>query len=274
MMLKKPLVGSFYGSTALRREVAGLVFVESVYREERRIPKHEHARAFFNLVLEGAYTEVCGTRTRTRGPWTLALHPPGEVHSDHWQGEVVRVFHVEFSPSRLEQVRAYSPVLDSPADFQGGLPVWLATRLYREHLRNDAVSPLAMEGLAFEVLAECARRRRGNSERQPPRWLRKVRELLDDRFAENLTHEAVATAVGIHPVHLARVFRRHCGCTLGDYVRKLRVDYAARKLVTTDEPLARIACAAGFADQSHFTRIFKRQMAMTPAAFRSYCRLR
>jgi hypothetical protein len=120
-MLKKLRTGSFYGTTALRREVAGLVFVDSVYREERHIPKHEHTRAFFNLVLEGAYTEVCGATTRTRGPSTLALHPPGEVHADHWHGERVRVFHVELSLSRLEQVRAYSPVLDSPADFQGGL---------------------------------------------------------------------------------------------------------------------------------------------------------
>jgi AraC family transcriptional regulator len=273
-MLKKLPAGSFYGTTALRREVDGLVFVESVYREERCIPKHAHAHAFFNLVLEGAYTEVCGAKTRTRGPSTLALHPAGEVHADHWHGEVVRVFHVEVSPSRLEHVRECSPVLDAPGDFQGGSPVWLATRLYREHLRNDAASPLAMEGLAFEVLAECARCRGGNPERQPPRWLRKVRELLDGRFAEDLTHEAVAAAVGIHPVHLARVFRRHCGCTLGDYVRKLRVDYAARKLVSSDEPLARIACDAGFADQSHFTRSFKRQTGMTPAAFRSYGRLR
>src|SRR5262249_56423189 len=68
-----------------------------------------------------AYTEVCGATTRTRGPSTLALHPPGEVHADHWHGERVRVFHVELSLSRLEQVRASSPVLDSPADFQGGL---------------------------------------------------------------------------------------------------------------------------------------------------------
>jgi AraC family transcriptional regulator len=115
---------------------------------------------------------------------------------------------------------------------------------------------------------------RGQPGAAAPRWLRRVRELLDDRFAENLTHEAVAAAVGIHPIHLARVFRHHCGCTLGDYARKLRVDYAARKLVSTDEPLARIACDAGFADQSHFTRSFKRQIGMTPAAFRSYGHLR
>jgi AraC family transcriptional regulator len=273
-MLRKLPAGSFYGNTIRRHEVAGLVFAESVYREELRIPKHEHAHAFFNLVLEGTYTEVCGIRTRTRGPSTLALHPSGEVHADHWQSPGGRVFHVEVPPSWLEQVRAYSPILDSPGDFQGGLPIWLATRLYQEHLRNDGVSLLVMEGLVLEVLAECSRRPKGDPERKPPRWLRQVRELLQDRFVENLTHEMVAAAVGIHPVHLARVFRQHCGCTLGDYVRQLRVDFAARQLITTEEPLAGIACAAGFSDQSHFTRTFKRQTGMTPAAFRSYCRSR
>src|SRR5262245_15347907 len=108
-MFRKLPAGSFYGKTTLRREVAGMVFAECVYLEELQIPKHEHANAFLNLVLEGTYTEVCGTRTRTRGPSTLALHPSGEVHADRWHGPGGRVFHVEIPPSRLEQVRAYSP---------------------------------------------------------------------------------------------------------------------------------------------------------------------
>ena len=273
-MVKTLEPGTFYGMTTRRREVAGLVFVESVYREELRIPKHEHANAFFNLVLEGTYTEVCGGRSRTRGPATLAVHPCGEVHANHWHGAGGHVFHVDIPLARLEQVREYSPVLDNPAEFHDGMPNWLAMRLYREHLRNDDVSRLALEGLAMEVLAECARCHAGGPERNAPPWLRLVRELLHDRFAENLTHEAIAATVGIHPVHLARAFRRHCGSTLGDYVRKLRVDCAAHKLVTTDEPLAGIALAAGFSDQSHFSRTFKRQTGMTPATFRTSSRLR
>jgi AraC family transcriptional regulator len=266
--------GSFYGKATLRREIGGLMFVESVYRHERHIPKHEHANAFFNLVLEGTYTEVCQGVPRTRGPLMLALHPSGEAHADHWHGLGGRVFHVEISPSRLEQVRSYSSALDSPAEFHTGLPVWLATRLYREYLRHDAVSPLAMEGLVLEVLAECSRDRDVRPERQPPRWLQPVRELIQGRFAESLTHETVAAAAGVHPVHLARVFRKHCGCTLGDYVRKLRVDFVAEQLITTDVPVAELACAAGFADQSHLNRTFKRQTGMTPAGFRRDCRLR
>jgi AraC family transcriptional regulator len=273
-MTRKLPPGSFYGKTTLRREVAGFVFAESVYDEDLHIPTHGHANAFINLVLEGTYTEICGRRTRTRGPSTLALHPSGEVHADHWYGRGGRVFHIEIHPSRLEQVRACSTILDSPIDFQSGLPIWLATRLYQEHLRNDGISSLVMEGLALEVLSECSRHSTGEPEPKSPHWLKSVQELLQNRFAENLTHEVIAAAAGIHPVHLARVFRQRCKCTVGEYVRRLRVEFAARQLIATDEPPARIAFDAGFSDQSHFTRTFKRQTGMTPAAFRRYCRSR
>jgi AraC family transcriptional regulator len=273
-MLTKLPSGFFYGTTTLRRDIGGLTFSESVYRDELHIPEHEHANAFFNLVLEGTYTEICRNQVRTRGPWTVALHPSGEAHADRWHGLGGRVFHVEISSSRLQHVREHSSVLSSAAEFRSGLPVWLATRLYHEYLRQDAVSPLAMEGLVLELLAECSRDRPPASSQTPPSWLEPVRQLLHERFTQDLTHDVIAATAGVHPVHLARVFRQHCGRTVGDYLRKLRVDFAARQLMATDIPLADLASAAGFADQSHLNRTFKRQIGMTPAAFRRSCRSR
>jgi AraC family transcriptional regulator len=273
-MLTRLPSGSFYGTTTLRRDIGGLTFSESVYRDDLHIPEHEHANAFFNLVLEGTYTEICRHQARTRGPSTVALHPSGEAHADRWHGLGGRVFHVEISASRLQHVREHSSVLNAAAEFHTGLPVWLATRLYQEYRRQDAASPLAMEGLVLELLAECSRDRPPASHRTPPSWLETVRQLLHERFTEDLTHDAIAATVGVHPVHLARVFRQHSGRTVGDYLRKLRVDFAARQLMATEMPLADLASAAGFADQSHLTRTFKRQIGMTPAAFRKSCRTR
>lgn len=273
-MLTKLPSGSFYGTTTLRRDIGGVTLTESVYRDELHIPEHEHANAFFNLVLEGTYTETCRNQVRTRGPWTIALHPSGEVHADRWHGLGGRVFHVEISSSRLEYVSEHSSVLNSAAEFRTGLPIWLATRLYHEYLRQDAVSPLAMEGLVLELLAECSRHRPSASSQTAPPWLERVRHLLHERFSEDLTHDVIAATVGVHPVHLARVFRKQCGRTIGEYLRKLRVDFAARQLMATDIPLADLASASGFADQSHLSRTFKGQIGMTPAAFRRSCRSR
>jgi AraC family transcriptional regulator len=113
-----------------------------------------------------------------------------------------------------------------------------------------------------------SRQRELSSERKPPRWLEQARELIHGQFTESLTHDQIATAVAVHPVHLAGVFRRHYGCTIGEYARRLRVEFACRNISTSTAPLADIALAAGFSDQSHFSKVFKQLTGMTPAQFR------
>src|SRR5262249_39702212 len=155
--------------------------------------------------------------------------------------------------------------LRDPTDARGGPPALLAVRLYGEFRLMDAVSPLAIEGLVLEILAELVRLA------APPRlspWLGRARDLLHDRFQENLGLAEIADAVGVHPVYLASTFRRHFGQTIGDYHRQLRVEFACNQLATGRAPLAEIALAAGFADQSHFARVFKRYLGMTPGTYR------
>jgi AraC family transcriptional regulator len=168
----------------------------------------------------------------------------------------------------LEQIRQYAVVLDQPAYFEGGLAPWLAHRLYREYTRTDDLSLLALEGLALEVLAEMSRPGVADFEKIAPRWILQIRDLLHDQFQERPSLDDISRFVGIHPAHLARVFRKEFGCTIGDFVRRLRVRHACQQLSTSDTPLARIALDAGFSDQSHFTRVFRLHTGMTPAEFR------
>jgi AraC family transcriptional regulator len=237
------------------------------------MPRHSHAPAYFSLLLQGGYTERDDRQSRTCQPSALILHPPGSEHAVQFHNARVRIFRVEVKPPWLERVREQATVLDRPAEFQGGWPARLAARLYHEFREmDDAASPLAIEGIALEILAEAARRQHRAFERQPPRWLGRVRELLHAQFPEPLTLARVAEAAGVHPVHLAREFRRHYRCTVGEYVRRLRVERACREIAKSDVPLVEIASAAGFYDQSHFSRTFKRLTGLTPAAFRAACR--
>ena len=85
---------------------------------------------------------------------------------------------------------------------------------------------------------------------------------------------SVAAAVEVHPSHLARVFRKFYGCTLGDFLRRVRLEHAVQALSRQEKSLAEVALAAGFCDQSHLTRAFKSHLGMTPAKFRSAMRAR
>src|SRR5262249_59558331 len=102
----------------------------------------------------------------------------------------------------------------------------------------------------------------------PPRWLASVTEFLQANYKANPTLISIGREVGAHPVHVAQVFRRFQGCTIGEYMRKMRVDFACRELACGDAPLARIAAAPGFADQSHFSRTFKALTRMSPSQYR------
>src|SRR5262249_801577 len=155
-------------------------------------------------------------------------------HSDEWHDQGGRCFNVEFEPWWLERVREQSALIDRPWDCVSGLLVPLATRLYREFQEPDAVSPLSMAGLILEILAEASRHSTRAAGRKPPGWLRSARELLHVRFMESLSLDEIAAAVGVHPTHLARVFRQHHRCTVGDYLRGLRIEWACRELAATD----------------------------------------
>jgi AraC family transcriptional regulator len=248
--------------------------VESVFSPNACIPSHEHVHSFFDLVIEGACTERVGHEARTRTRSTLAFHPAGEVHSSHWSGPEPRCFHIEIPPQLLERVKETSPGFARTALFLGGSPAWLATRLYDEFRYADEVSSLAIEGLVLELLAACARRPTDPRESAPPRWLSRARELLHEHFSTPLALGAVAKSVGVHPAHLARVFRQFHGCSLGDYVRKLRIDFACRRLRSSEAPLVEIALAAGFSDQSHFSNTFRHLMGVSPGAYRKATRSR
>jgi AraC family transcriptional regulator len=264
----------FFGQTQGLLEVAGLIIAESIYAPGLDIPVHHHAHAFFYFVLEGHCEEVGGQKTSTCGPSTLVFHPVGESHANRWPGSGGRALHIEISRARAERISEYAPIPDKGVEFRGGAAPRLAMRLYREYTRPDGASPLALEGLALEVMAEAFRQGIAAPECSFPRWLVRTRELLNDRLDEALTLGEIAATVGVHPVHLARTFRRKYGCPPGEYLRRVRIEFARQKLAETDSPLAEIAVAAGFSDQSHLTKTFRRYHGMTPGEYRRSLRPR
>ena len=107
-------------------------------------------------------------------------------------------------------------------------------------------------------------------EKSRPTWLNRALELLHESFRESLTLEEIARQVGVHPIHLSRVFRRHFGCTMSEFMNRLRVQFVCRELSRDCTELAIVASDAGFADQSHLGRIFKSCTGQTPGEFRSF----
>jgi AraC family transcriptional regulator len=248
--------------------VAGLVLTETGYASDAQIPRHSHANAYISLVRQGTFTEYYGDRVRRCTPLSLAFHPPGEVHAEHFHEGPGVSFNVELEPGWLMRLGATSDHFEKAPDFHGGDLAGLAMNLHREFDHTDSASPLAIEGLTLELLAAMSRRACTENGRKTPPWVQRAWQLVQDRFHEPLTLTEVAAAVSVHPVYLATTFRKVYQCTLGDALRRRRVEFASGRLACSEVSLAEIARAAGFSDQSHFCNTFKKMMGMTPSAFR------
>jgi len=259
--------GQFYGEVLCKRQASGLILSELKHEGARKLPSHSHELAYFCLLLNGNYWEQFGNKRINYRPFTVMFHPPGTSHVDEIGPNGGRFFGVEVKSEWMDRLRECVGPLNLDSSLHEGDLAWLAMRLYREHRQADACSMLTIEGLALEMLAIVGRLR-DHKERHEPPWLARAIELLNEEFRSNLKVQDIANEIGVHPFHLSRVFRSVHRQTIGEYVQKLRVSYACKQLALPENDLATVALSSGFADQSHFTRVFKAVTGITPGAFR------
>ena len=254
------------GDVVERRELLNVNLRETVYRPGLTLSPHMHANSYISFIVEGHYTETCQGNSATCGPGSVRFLPAFELHSNAFDAGA-RCLLVELQPDSIERLRDHAHILERPGEVTNPRAALLARRLYSEFRQHDPAASIAIEGLVLEILAESARST-GAASRHIPKWLLRARDMIQAQFLEVPSLTAVAQAAGVHPVHLSREFRRYFDCTVGDYMRKLRVEHASHLLANTKTPLAEIADVCGFADQSHFSSTFKRAVGLTPARYR------
>ncbi len=265
--VRKLGAGEHYGAVFHKRHTETAVFSESVYSRSMALPEHSHELGFFTLIMDGRYSEMLGSKTVVYSPQTILWRAAELTHRDRIETASSRFFFVEVRSTVAEKLRECGSVPQHVTEKNGEM-TWLASRLRSEIVNSDRSSPLITEGITLELLGNLIRRR-SDVERRTPKWLARVIDRLDSEFSENISSEDLAADVGVHPVHLASVFRKFRHETIGDHVQKKRVERASELLKNFEIPLTEIALSCGFSDQSHFTRVFKRRVGMTPGAYRN-----
>lgn len=260
--------GHFFGTSIGAWRIGPFVLSESEYPPHARLRPHAHARAYLALVVRGGHRETAGPQERSCGPATVVFHPVSERHANQFSPSGGRVFRVEMDDDWLTRLRDWGGTLDYPAESHYGPLSQIASRMFSEFRARDGVSSLMIEALALEFVTRVVRARDTPSSRHAPAWLAGVTDYLHAHAADDVRLDELARLASVHPAHLNRAFRRWQGCSIGEYVRRLRVDLAARELTMSQKPIADIASALRFADQSHFSRVFSRLTGMTPGRYR------
>lgn len=235
-------------------------------KEADEIEDHIHADAHFILVTGGTY--VTAARRTAVKAGALIFNPVGTNHRDRFEPGLGSFFAISIAPN--EAVELCRALPSEPREITSRAAAGMAAGLMRETVRRGPA--LRLESLCLELLGRIAEN--DDTARGVPDWLLRAREWIEDCYADELELRAMARAIGIHPVHLARGFRRHFCCTAAEFLLQRRLQAAAQMLVTGRLPLSEIALAAGFADQSHFTRRFADGYGITPGVYRRHLRRR
>lgn len=249
-------------------KMSGLTLTEAQFAPGSRTPPHTHDTASICLTLTGQGVEIVHGRRILMQPGNVIMRAPQIIHSDEYGAVPLRGLSIELDRKWLETCRHFLSVFESYRHFPNGAVSALALRIYRESRIKDTVAPVIVEGLMLEMLGHASRSLVKMPVR-PPAWLLQARDLLHGRFNDPLNLVEIAHLVGVHPTHLARSFKKHYRTTVGEYLRRLRLDWATRRLSETEDSITEIALAAGFYDQSHFSHLFKQHTGLTPAEFRA-----
>jgi AraC family transcriptional regulator len=258
-----PPAPGFRGEVTIRRAVPGFVLTELRHRSPSRNASHEHGRAYFSRLTSGSYRERDAGGEISYSLGSVRFHPAAYRHGDEVGPGGARFLCVEIEEDAFPDISSSKrvPRLAPPASETARL----ASAISRELRLGGPASDIVLEGFALQMLGEFARL---PSEERVPAWLRRVAERLREESARPLRLGELAAGAGVHPVHLARSFRRHYHRSIGEEMRRHRVEAVRAAIARGNVSLCDAAADAGFADQSHMSRVFRRVVGMSPREYR------
>jgi len=256
--------GEFYSPIQTRLRTSDVLLSEMRQPCSRSVPRHQHELAYVTVVLHGDYLEGDRGKLDELRPFTAVFNPAGIAHSTVIGPAGASFFTIELCEENIRYLAVNLP-RQTTFDRGAGTMLWPGLRLYSA-FKTETADPLVLESYVLEMLGAITEFEA--PEKAAPRWFGRVKDHLHEGFREPLRMRDLAQEAGVHPVHLARVFRKMERRTPGEYQHRLQVRAACELLRDPEWPLAAIAAECGFADQSHFTRIFRKMADTTPARFR------
>lgn len=236
--------------------------------------RHAHAGFAIGAIAEGAGGYVCRGESMVLPAGSLSLMNSEEPHTGHAAAGRVR-YNMLYVPEQaarevlgLRDLRGFAEI--APRD--RGFRLTRALHVLAQRL-NDRAGPdwrLAAEEAVHDVLAG-AFAHHGRAELRAPGQEPRALAILRERIAagveagESLTLDDLAAEIGLHPSYLVRSVARATGMTPHAHVIQHRVLHA-RRLLLDGVPAAEAAIAAGFCDQAHLIRQFRRHYGVTPGA--------
>jgi AraC family transcriptional regulator len=236
---------------------------------EREVPLHTHEMPHLILVTAGMYVTEARNQSGVCSAGTLIFNPAGTTHRDCFRSLTGEFLSISPGPEMARLLERASPVplIVAGQGTRGANEALIVDRIVQEMHQTPSSAVGVLEALGLELVALLSAIG-GDPSHHIPSWLQSAREMIEDCFEQELSLAELATAVGVHPVYLARAYRRHFQCSPGEHLRRCRLLRVRGLLAQTDLPLVEVALESGFSDQSQMTRWFSESFGVSPGRYR------
>lgn len=223
---------------------------------------HEHPNFYF--ILNDGSIEKRKTIQTEQFAGSLLFYQAGEMHQNIRKGAHPKSLNVEIDSAFLQQSGIAENRLDRKL-LETTNAKLLVLAIYRELMVNDALSDTAVQLFLLKLLTSTGEET-GYYKR--PLWVTKLRDILCDRWNETISLKELSSLTGVHPITISKYFPVYFTDTLGVYMRKIKIEKALALIRSDRSDLTTVAYDCGFADQSHFIRLFKKYTGFLPLQFR------
>lgn len=261
MMLEK---GAYLGKVLDLSQADGILAgATSYYPDDGTGVMHYHENSHLSFVLRGGGFEKRKTTEFERSPGEIMFFHAGEPHQCISKTFPARNVNLEIEPSFLND-NGLTEAAVNQAVRHNPYSKFIMLKVYKELLAADAFSGSSVKMLLLQLV--CTNPKTESVKGQPC-WVKLVKELLNDKWDEQLSLNDLSQATGVHPVTISKFFPRYFACTFGEYLRRLKIEKSLQLIKTSAASLTEIAQECGFSDQSHFTRTFKQLTGFLPSQY-------
>ncbi len=264
--MKRLQQGEYFGSTQRTIIANNLVLTESFFAPFNELPQHYHDNPYLCYVVKGRYNEKSDKTSLECKKNDIIIHASHSEHTNTFDVSPATCFNIEFSHHWFERLNNHGIHFDKTKKVNYPTSSFLLYKAYKEFRDFNSLSPLMIEGLVLEALVHLTRKEL--KYKPTSNSITKIVSLIKERYDEDISLFYLAKQVNVHPAHLSREFKKQMRCTVGEFQRNIRVNNAIVLLRQSKADISEIALRCGFADQSYFTKIFKRVTGLTPAEYR------
>jgi AraC family transcriptional regulator len=252
--------GKYLGSNKQTYNGGGIILTETEYHNRVFEGWHSHENIHVSLIIKGGNREERKQRNMVVLPGTLLFYHQDELHRNLHTSHPSKNINLEISKEFMQQHELGENELEKmtlhpDAGFN-------LLKMYREARQADHFSAASIQMLLLELVSDT----RKLPNKQPP-WMKTIIEFLQDNWQEHPGLDELARLSYVNPITVSKHFSKYTGCTLGEYMRKLKIQHSLHLIHDSTMSLTEIAYHCGFADQSHFIRNFRKQTHFLPKAY-------